>query len=253
MDKRLELIEKYLHRQLSDSEWSRLQEQLKGDPELAEELGIAAILNADYNATHKLRWKQLLAEQTDSITAPPENVRKLTSRRRTLYYITAIAAALLIAVFAIILSINTNNLDQQLNDHIAQHHHAPTTTMGTPNSNERWELAIVAYQQAEYEGAATQISAIIDDGTTTPELYFYLGLCQLYQHEANYEAAVDNFNRVLATSNAFQEETKWFISLAYLKLQQLEDARRHLEQLANAQGWKSIEARQLLESVDSEQ
>lgn len=75
------------------------------------------------------------------------------------------------------------------------------------------------------------------------EAQFYIGICQLELEE--YDIAINSLLTVDPRST-FSLDAKWYLSLAYLKTNQLEIAKSLLSDFSNASGYKAPEAEMII-------
>ena len=106
-----------------------------------------------------------------------------------------------------------------------------------------------AYRQKNY----AQAIPLFQELNSLPEKQssdvFYLGLSHLYLGE--YDLAIKNLEIIHSdTGSSLHKESSWFLSLAYLKANQLDAAKNILQNLADSKGWKSQDAQLLLQAIN---
>jgi len=234
------LIEKYLYGELSDTEFQEFEQQLKEDTDFADEVKLRSVIFA--KAKSDFKKKLLDANHKDQNPISEPKVVKLNPA----YYLKRIAAVLIIGVlaFAIYRTLNSAEITPNVDTYIAETHADPTVVMGETDNEKAWQLAVTAFQQDNYAEAVNAIKKIESLDT---EQQFYLGLGNLYQ--GDYPAAITAFESLAGSQNSFTESTKWYISLAHLKNNQPEQAKKYLQDIVASSSWKAKEAQALLDTL----
>lgn len=105
------------------------------------------------------------------------------------------------------------------------------TNMGGANSLEQKKAdAEAAFNQKDYSEAKTIFNQILQD-TLIEQIIFGKGLCEL--HLGNYEAAIQDFEKIEASNVVFKTQAIWFKGLAYLKNGETDACRAVMENLVN--------------------
>lgn len=79
--------------------------------------------------------------------------------------------------------------------------------------------------------------------------YFAIGQLYLFTKKPN--EAILNLEKFLELNKKnYPDETRWFLSLAYILNNQESDAKKELKYIINNEGWKTEEATKLLESLE---
>ena len=248
MDK-LDLLEKYLSEELNPQEQISFDQLMKDDAEFREEAQLAVVLNANRRIEQKLHFKKLLAErQTETTPVKEAPVRQLPLRR-----LRSIAAVLLLGLTMAAgwLMFGQSNVNDLVAEGLSQKYTAPVTVRSGEVTDPNWKNAIQAYKDGNYTTAIAALERSIEkDITNAEEKHFYLGLCYLYQREANHEKAIDHLTKSKQINpNRYAQQANWFISLALLNLQKEEEAKVLLEEMVADEGYKSAEAAELLKEL----
>ncbi len=231
------LIEKYLHGELSETEFQEFEQQVTSDADFADEVKLRSVIFAKA----KSDFKQQLRDAHQAKEATP-SIPKI----KPLYYVKRIAAVFIFGViaFALYHFLGKTNSGDLADTYLAETHTDPTVVMGKTDDEKAWQLAVAAFQQDDYAKAVRSIKNIPSPDT---EQQFYLGLGNLYQ--SDYLAAIAAFESLIRSENRFAESAKWYISLAYLKNNQPGQAKKHLQDIVNVSSWKAKEAQTLLDTL----
>lgn len=228
----MKLFDKYQHSEANEEEQSIVTERLiqnKFNQELRQKM--AQRLDQEYG----------IKRETGS------------ARMRRLQLIrwgSGIAAAILVGLA--IWQLSTPELDYQALTAEYLTEYVPTNERGKglEDAFEQRAAAIDAYLVKDFERAAELRKLVTDSEYAEAEDFFYLGLSYLYQNPPQINAAVaalQEANRY--TDSLVEEETQWFLSLAYLQAEQLHNARPLLQAIVTNRQWNAAKARKLLKRL----
>ncbi len=240
--------------------------------EAVEEQLIKQLFEVKFDKEHKERWEHLLTEQynippNQSTIAkvaqpksrnlpnavPPLHQSSVFTRFRKWLSVAAIFICLLglSLLYPMFSSTNTANYMQLVDNYLVEKHFAPPQTrMATQTVSELWARATESYQNGDYEASAQHIQHIVDRGTATTEHFFYLGLSYLYQTQTDYPNAIQSFLQARQLNqHQYEDEISWYLSLAYVKNKELDNAKKELKNIVEKGNWKELEAKKLLESL----
>lgn len=103
--------------------------------------------------------------------------------------------------------------------------------------------ALEAFNSRQYENAARYLQSIEAEGRAKAADFFQLGLCLVYQSKPDYRGALDAFAAAQRSDPAvYTDEINWFSGLCYLLLDQNEQARTALQQVADSPSSRNREA-----------
>lgn len=200
----------------------------------------------------KQKWaKMLAAEGIERSSADTTPVRKISGNRSIIIwrYAAGIAASFLFVAVMWQLVGSFSKTSSELADEFLQTNRfeSPSVRMGTNEDTKNWEEAKNAYRDAQFEKAIAALEAIPHPSN---EQLFYLGLSNLYQDSPNYEKAAYYFRSNLERRESnFKDESRWFLALSLIKMNEKAEAKVLLEQLNKKGGWKSKEAKELLKTL----
>jgi tetratricopeptide (TPR) repeat protein len=109
--------------------------------------------------------------------------------------------------------------------------------------------AMKRYAAADYAGAARGLERAAHLDPQAPDPPFYLGICRLMQGDAS--AAVRDLRRAASISDAASaDEARFYLAKAYLKLEDVDAARRELHLVAGGAREHAAEARNILDELE---
>ncbi len=118
-------------------------------------------------------------------------------------------------------------------------------TRGKPAEDEKTQ-AFLAYQNEEYDNAITLFDKLYEQ-EGQPYYLFYKANA-LLELNSNDEAIA-----ILQKSDQlgeFADRSAWYLALAYLKVEDTEKAKEHLQQIVGAQKYNHVKAAELLQQLD---
>lgn len=205
------------------------------------------LIKAGLDHQKKEDWSQKLAQEHGfKRPGPPTK----TFRLIPLLLKVAAAITLVIGVYLIIPKGNTTDtLQAQLQLALQEEALAHSQVRkGESNAKAKQKAFIKAYTDEEYKTAVQLGTELLQNPANDRiENTFYLALSHFYLQD--FEAASQLLTPLaqdIQPGGRFEQETKWFLSIAYLKIGQENLARPLLEELKENQGWKSEAAGQFL-------
>lgn len=206
----------------------------------AEAEAITRTLLFDYFEAEALRsqWAKILEKEHDLYRSNPpksnisETPKPGLNKIKIWGTITALAAslALLFYIFSTSQQTALNPIDQLL----SAHYEKPFTRnllKEIPATNDSRMQAYDLYQNHAYSEAIPYFEALLTEYPQDEDLHFFLGLSQLYTHQS--AAAINQFNWILAQPTAQRKDAAtWFLGLAYTDNEQFEEAKIHLNEVA---------------------
>ena len=100
------------------------------------------------------------------------------------------------------------------------------TTMGSTQNYEFYK-AMVQYKQGDYYKAIEKWEALENTGKMTDTLHYFIGVAHLANGDQ--DKAINYLQPLQAVAqNPFQKETAYYLGLAYLKADNVEDAKKYL-------------------------
>ncbi|MCD4794732.1 MAG: hypothetical protein K8R54_15960 [Bacteroidales bacterium] len=175
--------------------------------------------------------------------------KKIKGRRRLYYWISS-AAAILIIIF--ILNSVFNNIPK--NEKIfAEYHNTPYELTGIQVRNAEqdintvFEEATFLYKQNLYEKAFIKFNTLVSDNTNFVQALFYSGLAQFEAENYNKSALI--FDKVISQFDEYEIESKWYLSLAYIKTNEFSKALPYLEDIAKQKNLYQEDAKKILKQI----
>ena len=240
------LVEKYFDAELTDAEMKNFTTRMASDEHFKalveqEKVLIAAIRYE--GAVTDLKYLEDLEAKLQRETP----IRISSGSNKWYYY----AAAAVIGI-TVIVTVFTNTFTDRP-DQLFQAYFTPYPNMFQPTTRSNGSVdskraeAFKAYEQADYQRAATLFSDLLRDKKEAGMLLL-LGNSNLMLD--NVEEAKENFITLNKDFDELDMQAKWYLSLCYLKSGETEKARAILKELGDTEISYATKARELLEKVN---
>lgn len=230
----MKLFEKYRHNQADDKEQAAMTELFikhKYDQELRQKM------------TQRLA-QQYGIKRDDNAT---------TGRIRLLQFIrwgTSIAAAVLVGLAIWQVAQPQLSYQELTTEYLSVYTASNERRKGAEDISEQRTAAIDAYSARDFVRSAQLRQVVVDSEEAIEDDYFYLGLSYLYQTPPQAEAAITALQDGLALpASELAEEIRWYLSLAYLKADRLQEAQQQLQQIVDQKWWNAKKAKKLLKAL----
>ena len=236
----MKLFDKYRANNINEDELSTMTKQLikqKFDRELRQKMG------------HRL-------QEEYGITRDGAASGRIV-RRKIFRWSLSVAAALLIGVVAWqVVGDVTPTYQSLTKEYLANHYPNNELRKGASEISEKRAEAILAYNKGDFETSARIREEIATMPQANTEDFFFLGISYLYQDPPKGEQAIGPLQTAVADPTGkglIQEETEWYLTLAYVAAGRFDAAREMLEKKIRNGGWNATKASDLLHSLPLEE
>ncbi|NND62135.1 MAG: hypothetical protein HKN48_02955 [Flavobacteriaceae bacterium] len=218
-EEQLERIEKYLANQLNSEEQSHFENELKSSPELQQKM--EWVKNTALGIESAVLREQLDDFHSDISTKGPQ---KLESKKSGIAKWYPVAAILIVALGLFWFMQPDQNL-KIYNTYFEPDPGLPTT-MSSNNDFDFYD-GMVNYKQGDYKLAISKWEELKNSGVSTDTLLYFLGVSHLAN--GNHDNAIYYLKPLSeATQNSFKEDTYYYLGMAFLKADNVEDAKKYL-------------------------
>ena len=215
-------ISAYLRGELSDLEQQSLVDKIANDPELAKELNRQKMISEHI----ELLEDRKITEQVRAV-----HKREMERRRKSLRFKKlkkwAIAAIVLLLISLAWWLWQRPTTPEKL---FAENYAAYDLYFGDRGEGDLMIEAGGLYLSANYESAIPLFEKLLEQDKTLTKARFALGICQM--ELGNWEKAISNFQPLIEEKDIlYAENAQWYVALALIKLDKLEEAKTYLNQL----------------------
>lgn len=248
----IEYVKRYLDRRLSEEENIQFKERLAVDEDfrnLYEELKIVLLGIKSYSRKKSLDKLR----NVESALKEKGKKRIYMGISRNLRYWAAAAVFILLALTAVwIIQLGTPDSEALYTQYYQPYPNVFEPTLrGESDTLSLYEQAFAAYDQNNYTDAVQHFEELLqkdelDGGIEKDILLFYIGNSYLALDKPT--EAVENLTTV-SKNSLLGEQAQWYLALAYLKSEQLEEAEKMLEELTNTSGVYREKAETLLKEI----
>jgi len=248
-EKDIELIDRYVKGELSGNVLQDFKQRLANDTALAEQVDWHARLVGGIKRQSRKELKaylQSLDTQAASPTQVAEQEKKVVSLTFWKYAVAAAVALLIAAVFWLYpLRTSPEAL-------FAQYYQPYPNVEATIERNDEmadaYQQAFQWYEDGQYEEAAAAFEELLKADIQSEALNFYIGLTALELNQS--DKALQYFESVIKhPDHKYYQQSLWYATLASLKNEDTESAKKYLQQLSDEKGFYGNKATQLLEEL----
>ncbi|MCF8379396.1 MAG: hypothetical protein K9H49_07455 [Bacteroidales bacterium] len=189
------------------------------------------------------------AELTPQEVNEPEKLKNENKNhiRKIYFYVSSIAALLLLALMFNFFVFQTDPA-KLFDKYYSQAEMALNNTRGdNVNQNASLMVAYNFYSKGEMEKAATELNKSIQNSEANALSLYLKGLIEIENN--NFPLAIENLSQNLTTSDALYLEKQWYLSLCYLKLGEMDEAKAALSILSESSSTYKSDATSLLRKI----
>ena len=246
-------IEKYLASELDGEELIYFKQQMKEDSAFREEVELQGQLSDSFDGGSKLQDFRDLLKKTDASWASDKPVARQASPLKIIRYVGAIAAAVLLGIVAYQF-LSPFTAAPTATELFATNHSPYTMVLSERSStqDENAELlneAMLHYINEQFEEARDDFQTLSGIEPDNISYQFYTAQAALSIQRA--AEAIPILQRLLELEeHPFQEQSRWYLALAYLQEGELEKSQAELKTLQEGQ-FKYEAAQALLRRLDA--
>ncbi|HUH27311.1 hypothetical protein [Gelidibacter sp.] len=236
------LLENFFSNNLTEAELQEFDNQYATDKDFKKEVDfLKNVRVVSETEDHELFKNQLANYETEI------SPKKASLNAKWLKPMAALAAILIVALSVTFLA------NKDTKDHLFSTYFEPSKNVSAPIVRAEIDgqlagKAFIAYSEADYKHAIPIFQKAFKE-TENPELLFYEGNALLAQDNA--QEAIEVFKTHLSYSDALTNRTHWYLALAYLKANQLDEAKQELKTFINSEEtFKKTEAKSLLKKLN---
>lgn len=242
---RQERIEAYLKGQLNAQEKAAFEANLQQDPELQAEVAMHRKVQ-EYLGQPNLQAMRAKLQQVDQSWQAPNSQPAAKVRRLQTGWIMGLAAALLVVMLAIwwVFAKNQPGTDELLAEFQAPYPMILNQRSGNEASaiQQAANQAIIAYQNNDFKAAQAQFEQLFQQ-SRNQTFAFYAAIAALQNQDAQY--AIERLSPLVdKTPHLLQEQSRWYLALAYLANDQPLEAQKVLNQISEG-NYRYEQAQQL--------
>ena len=235
-----ELIEKYIQNRLSAEEELVFNKLLKNNSAFKEEVELHAKIKKVVTHEDDTNFRNLISDI--------ENKARSTSYKRS--YKKWLVAASIILLFGLgynSINSNTTSTQELFASYFEPYRNVVHPIERSTEQQDKKAIAFMAYEKGEYEKAITLFTELYNS-SKEPYYLFYKANALLKLEKA--DEAIPLLLEHLKTKDTLTEKTKWYLALAYLKIEDSEKAKALLNTIITEGAYKNKEAEELLKKFE---
>ena len=219
-------IDDFLLDRLSEQDRIAFLDKIKSDKDLKEEVEIRKAMIEQVETMGDLKLKEKIL----GIQKKVEGTKKNIVRRRFLVVLSTVAAAVLLLFLAY--QWFDPKVDSQ--ELYAQYYQAYELPFGSRSASEDKRIVEAGglYQNGEYAKALPLLQNLETQGLGDDRITLAIAICQLEMNDN--ESAVATLRQASAKRGfLYKDQAKWYMALALLKFDQMEECSRILQSIAD--------------------
>ncbi len=245
MDKKIELIEKYLMGEMSIKEQIEFEESMRNDTELMKEFLFRKDINEAVKEKDVIELRDKLEDIGDSID--------FTKKRNfPIYTYSSVAAVLILLI--VLASKYFNPFSKMEHKEIYEAYYQIYPSINENRSLNDSELdqnifyAFNYYKENKYDKAVEYFRKVFEEDSTNVLCQFYLAISLIEEGEID-EAEEYLIDLTLKQNHLFWEQSHWYLALIYIKEGKTDTAKGFLNKIVDEDMANKSEAKLILRSV----
>jgi tetratricopeptide (TPR) repeat protein len=248
MQTNFETIEKYIDGELKGKELLDFKELLSANPDIRRDYELSLEINNSILEDDVMALRETLNymyEEESMIKRIPTVFRK-----RKFYYAAA-SVALLIATGGLIQRLNAPalNSDAVFDKYYSPYEVTVTYRSGNTEMDRLLLNALERYEEKDYEKALILFEEAIESRQEDMAVNLYSGIS--YMEEEKYQKATKSFNNIISDNdNLFIEQAKWYLSMCYIKTDNIPRAKILLNEIIADESYYKSNAQKVLKDIE---
>ncbi len=236
-----ELLEKYFQGNLNANEQAAFDTLLNEDASFKEEVALQLSIKRVAEEYDDNEFRSMLSDF--EAEHQPKKVFRLERYSKWL----VAASVVLIAGLTYILTLNNPTTQELFAQNFQPYENVVHPIVRGTEEQDQKTKAFIAYETGDYELAVSLFSDLYEKDKQ-PYYLFYKANALLKLEKA--QEAIPLLKEHLKTKDTLKEKSTWYLALAYLKIEDKENARTLLQQLVNDKQYKVKEAKTLLNKFE---
>ncbi len=225
----IERIEQYLHGELSDTDRRSFEAQMNSDPSLQQEVELHRGIS-EAVTDRKVRALEQQLHRINKEYQERSGAKTVAFNPRLLVAASILVIFIVSAVLLYTVEFKTVTHQTLYTEHFEAYPLYQVKRSVDDTEDKILQEANRFYQEKAYGAALEQYQTILDMDPDRIDLTFYTGICLLSLDKT--EEAKAAFHRIIQhKDNLFVNQSKWYLALAHLKLNQIDASQKVLNDL----------------------
>lgn len=231
------LIAKFIQGNLTETEQQRFNTLLETDPDFKDEVAFHLNIMEVTAAEDEEDVRSLLTE------FEREAKRKTPDRRQ---WLVAASIILLMGLGYYFMVMNQPTTRDLFDENFEPYPNVVHPIVRNSEENSSVNEAFEAYQNKDYEKAATMFSLLYEETRESPYLFYSANtLIQLNRGEE----AIPALQEHLKTKDILSDKTAWYLAMAYLQIDDVDNTKKMLQTIVEENLYDSEAAEKLLKAL----
>lgn len=234
---KVRLIEDYLDGNLAENELKEFQVKYDSDPAFRNDVRLFKEINTSI--------------REDDIVNLRKQLKTITNKNKTKFYLTlpfryAASIIVVLGMFALYkIFVKPLNTQELYNTFYKTYDADFTKRSANKTKKESTEFGLVLYENGDFEGAYHIFQNYLKENYNNQTIKFFAAIAALETNRT--DEAIEALQEISTTKNSlFISKAKWYLSLAYIKNEQIDLAKKILVELSDEPGEYQASAKELL-------
>lgn len=235
---REKLIQAYVLNKLGKEEKEEFDQLYEGDQDFRKEVEFHQDMAAAFSEMERKRIKAKLRKFEEELKSPKQKN----------YTPWLVAASVLIIVGIGLMNLfNKEENSNQLYMAYFEPYENVVQPITRGQSIENLKTTVfIAYEKQEYTQASEGFQQLYE---TTNESYYLLYEANALMADNQLEKAISILEKHVALEDEFVEKSRWYLALAYLKMEKIPQAKQLLQEIEHKNSYKAKDARAILKEL----
>ncbi|MFI8605089.1 tol-pal system YbgF family protein [Cellulophaga baltica] len=241
------LLEKFLNEKLNEKERLEFDVLMENDLDFKKEVLFQIDVKRSLTAIEDDDFRNLLSEFESEIRNKEAYINKDEHRKRNRFsfkWVVAASITMLLLVGSFLFTNLKTSPEELFTQNFKPYRNVIQPITRGESLNDNKFKAFLAYSKGEYKQAIPLFNTLYSsEGESYYLFYEAISLIQLRQADK----AVPLLQEHLKSQDALVDKTNWYLAMAYLQLQDIEQAKKTLKLIIEDKTYKAKEAKQLLD------
>ncbi len=247
MNKRdIRIIESFINNELDKEQLEWFQQRLKEDKSFAKEYKLQADLQKALNEEDIIDLREKLNKISSVTTQVNRPTRKL--HKNKFLFAAASLAFLIIGGIGFYSYLSKPGSAEIYNTYYQAYEANSWIRSADKLGKDMLDRAITRYEKEDYSSAKILFKNVLENDNDNLPALFYGGIASM--ETGDYQAAINNFNDLLNRGHSlFEQQTKWYLGLCYLKTENTRAAREIFLELGSESEYYKSKAKEILKHL----
>jgi len=244
--KTINLVDSYLSGEMNEEQKKEFEKDMKEDKNLASEVKLSEETNEAIldDEVHEFREavKKVINESSSYHSKSIELSRKLFKY--------PLVASIIILIGISLWHLISIVSPEKIYSNFYKPYESDLSTRSINPSTDKIGVAYLLYQKGEYEGSYEILNNYLSKNINNQTARFYLGMNSM--ELGKMDKAISELKEVERDyTTPYAIHARWYLSLAYLKINEVDEAKKYLNRIIETDTFYSDQAKKILKKIKS--